>query len=106
MKANWKNRYNQMEDTRVGREMDQLVEFRIRLACVAFNETEGIGAVKIDRARDKIQEYLDREFNGDTPKFSTARRHNVIRGIERMNAAYEAIMSRPRRKKGSKKVRK
>lgn len=98
MKANWKERYNQMEDTRVGREMDQLVEFGIRLACVAFNETEGIGAVKIDRARDKIQEYLDREFNGDTPKFSTARRHNVIRGIERMNAAYEAIMSRGRRK--------
>ena len=52
MKANWKERYNQMEDTRVGREMDQLVEFGIRLACVAFNETEGIGAVKIDRARD------------------------------------------------------
>lgn len=97
MKANWKERYSRQEDIRVGQEMDRLIELGIRMACIAFNETEGIGAVKIERARQKIDEYIDREFKGGAERFTESRRHNLIRGIDRMNAAYEAIMSRNRK---------
>ena len=97
MKANWKERYNRQEDIRVGQEMDKLIELGIRMACVAFNETEGLGAVKIERARQKIEEYIEKEFRGGAERFTEARRHNLQRGIERMDAAYEAIMSRNRK---------
>ena len=97
MNAHWKERYRRQEDVRVGQEMDRLIELGIRMACVAFNETEGIGAVKIERARKKIDEYIEREFKDGAEKFTEARKHNLIRGIERMDAAYEAIMSRGKR---------
>ena len=97
MKANWKEKYNRAEDIRVGREMDRLIELGIRMACIAFNETEGLGAVKIERARQKIEEYIEREFRGGAERFTEARKHNLLRGIERMDAAYEAIMSRNRK---------
>ena len=98
MNSNWKQRYNQAEDTRVGRELDWYIELGIRLACVAFNETEGIGAVKIQRAREKIQEYIDKEFNCGAPRHSTARRLNVYRGADRCFEAYDAILSRKKGK--------
>ena len=104
MNANWKKKYAQAEDERVGRERDRYVELGIRLACVALNETEGIGAVKKQRAREKIQEYIDNEFNCGAERHSTARRLNVERGIQRMDAAYEAIMNRGRRKEGDQNV--
>lgn len=94
MKCNWEQRYAQAEDVRVGRECDRYIELGIRLACVAFNEVKGHGRVTIERVREKIQEYIDKEFHCGAEMFSTDRKHNVEHGIERMNASYEAIMSR------------
>ena len=92
MNSNWKQRYNQLEDTRVGKEYDQLIELGIRLACVAFHNEYGFGAKRIRHIRDVIQnEYIEKEFNSGAARHSTARRENVFHGIDRLHEAYEAI---------------
>lgn len=97
MKANWKNRYAQAEDERVGRELDRYIELGIRLTCLAFNQTEGVGRVKIERARKRINEMIEKDFNCGAARFSTERRLNVDHAVQRCFEAYEAIMRRGRK---------
>lgn len=100
MDSNWKQRYNQAEDTRVGRERDKDIELGIRLACVAIHNEYGFGAKRIQHIREVIQnEYIEKEFNGGAERHSTARRLNVLHGIAKLHEAYEAIF----KEKGSKK---
>jgi len=98
MRANWKKKWEQAEDERVGRDLDWYIELGIRLACVAFNAVDGSGAVKFQRVRKQIQEYIDKEFNCGASRHSEARRHNVYRGADRCFAAYDAIMERGRKR--------
>lgn len=99
MNANWKQRYNQMEDTRVGREMDYYIELGIMFSMVALHNEYGFGEKRITHLRRTIQRYVDREFNGGTAKFSSERRLNVERGLERLGEAYRQIFNKQKGQK-------
>lgn len=94
MKANWKQRHREAEDTRTGKEMDKLVELGIRFACIALHNEYGYGAQRITHIREVINKYIEDEINSGTAAHTDARRHNVMHGLDRVNEAYEAIFTK------------
>ena len=77
MDANWKQRYNQSEDTRVGRDMDKLVELGIRFACLALHNEYGFGTQRIEHIRDTIEKYITVYIKSGAKPHTDAYRHTV-----------------------------
>ena len=97
MKANWKQRHREAEDTRVGKSMDELVELGIRLACLVLHNEYGYGEKRITHIREVINKYIENEINSGTAAHTDARRHNVMHGVDKVNIAYEAILTKKKK---------
>ena len=83
MKANWRQRYREDQDTKIGMEYDKLVELGIRFACIAIHNRYGFGEKRITEIREEINRYIEREINSGTAAHTDARRHNVAQESRR-----------------------